>query len=330
MREFEFIKQIKKNIKYENPDIIKGIGDDCAIINFNKSKEKYLIITSDSLFENVHFNKDYFKPWEIGARSMAVNVSDICAMGGIPLYALVNIGYPGYIKQSYIDNMFNGINDFGGNYGVEIIGGDTISAGKIFLSITLIGEVEKGRILRRDAACAGDSIFITGTLGDSYAGFRILANKKNQRELSDTDYLLIKKHILPTPRYVEGRLLAESGLLNSCIDVSDGIISDITRISEESNLGAEIYAQMMPISTSTYITAKKLKNDPIDYALYGGEDYELLFTVNLKNKNILIKFADENNIDITEIGKITARKGIYVVKNGNKKKENYKKVWKHF
>ncbi len=329
MREFEFIKQIKKNITYKNAGVIKGIGDDCAIINFEHAKNKFLIVTADSLFEDVHFKKKYFKPLEIGARAMAVNISDICAMGGIPLYAIVSIGYPAKEKQDLINNLYKGIIEYGTNYGIEVVGGDIISADKIFISITLIGEVEKEKVLRRDTAKAGDIIFVTGVLGDSYSGLKILSRRKNN-QIKDFEYIPIKRHILPVPRYIEGRMLAESDLLNSCIDVSDGIVNDVTRVAEESGLGAEIYAETLPVSPSAYCVAMKYRDDPLDYALYGGEDYELLFTVSAVNRNKILKFASENNLDISEIGKMTSNKAIYIIRKGKKIKETYKKAWRHF
>lgn len=327
MREFDFIKAIsKKKSVFFNP-VIKGIGDDCAILPFNDTHD--MIITADSLCEGVHFKKSYFSPWQIGAKSMAVNISDICAMGGIPKYAVVCIGFPGKTGDKYIEMMYSGIADFAENYGIDIIGGDTISSPQINITITVIGLVEKYMALRRDGAKAGDKIFVTGFLGDSHAGLKVLARKGNKK-LRDYEYLPVKKHLAVSPRFFEARALLQSGLVNSCMDVSDGIISDITRICDESGTGAVIYADNLPVSYSALKIGADNHEDAAGYALYGGEDYELLFTVAEKNIAKFMKFAALNCVNASQTGVITGKKGIYIKQGAKIHKEDNKKIWNHF
>jgi thiamine-monophosphate kinase len=327
MRERDFLSGIRAAVRNTNKPLVKGIGDDCAIIDY--TKKTYLILTVDALAENTHFNRRYFRAWEIGARAMAVNISDICAMGGVPRYALVSIGFSKREKQTFIDTVYRGLIDYAENYGIDIIGGDTVGAHDLFLSVTLAGEVEKERVMRRDGARPGDAIFTTGFLGDSYAGLRVLS-KRGRRDIKPYEYMPVKKHILPLPRYMEGRILSESGLVSACIDISDGLVLDALNIAEESGLGAEIWADRLPVSYSAAKIAGRFGDDPRDYALYGGEDYELLFTVAGRNLRKFERVAAVAGLPVFEVGRMTAKKGVYVVKNGKKGKADLKKVWDHF
>jgi thiamine-monophosphate kinase len=327
MREFDFIEKIRRLKPFFFNPVIKGIGDDCAILPFNNTHD--MIITADSLCEGVHFKRDYFTPRQIGAKSAAVNISDICAMGGVPKYALVCLGFPKSTDQKYIDSLYGGIMDFMGNYSTDIIGGDTISSPQITISITVIGLVERDMSLRRDRAKAGDRIFVTGFLGDAHAGLKVLSGKRKRR-MRDHEYLPVQKHLAPRPRYMEARQLLSSGLVKCCIDLSDGIASDLARVCEQSNAGAVINADNLPVSYSAAKIADDNDDDAADYALYGGEDYELLFTVAEKNIRKFLKFAGENCLGATETGIIRRKPGVYVKRGTKIQKEDHKKTWNHF
>lgn len=327
MREFEFISRIKTAVKHTKNPVIKSIGDDCAILPYSKTMD--MIISSDSLCEGVHFSRKYFSAWEIGAHAFAASVSDICAMGGRPLYALVNIAFPKSTPVKYINKLYQGLLSYADNYNTDIIGGDTISAPQIMLSVTVIGEVEKGRALLREHAKPGDIIYVTGPLGDSFAGLRILSQKKRAKLLAH-EYMPVKKHISPRPAYMEGRVLLQSRMVNACMDVSDGIVSDLARICEESGTGAMIEADNLPVSFSAQKTAEQYNESVTDYALYGGEDFVLMFTASPKNSLKLSRYLRKNSMTVFAIGKITAKKGINLIKNGKKIIETGKKVWNHF
>jgi thiamine-monophosphate kinase len=327
MREFEFINSIKAVLPEPFNPVIKSIGDDCAIIPFTKTKD--MLITSDMSVEGTHFSRKYFKPFEIGARSMAVNISDICAMGGYPRYAIVSIGFPSSIKKTYIDLIYRGISNYAENYSTDIIGGDTVLSPEISISITLIGDVEKGRALRRDTAKPGDAIFVTGTLGDSYAGLKVLSNKRT-KVLKAHEYMTVRRHLMPVPAFIEGRTLLKSNLVNACMDISDGLVSDIKRISEQSGTGAEIWADKLPVSFSTGKTAAQFKDNVTDYALYGGEDYVLLFTSPEKNFDKLMNCAQKNGIKIFRVGRITKKNSLKLFYNDKIIREDAGKIWNHF
>jgi thiamine-monophosphate kinase len=274
MREQDFISRIRTAVHTRNKPLIKGIGDDCAVIDY--TKQTFLLLTADSLAEGVHFKRKYFRPAEIGARAMAVNISDICAMGGVPRYALVSVGFDKKEKQPFIDAVYKGMLDYAENYGIDIIGGDTIGSKSFFLSITLIGEIEKKRVMLRGGARAGDSIYVTGLLGDSYAGLKVL-NKKSRDNLKPFEYLPVKKHILPLPRYMEGRMLSQSGLVNACIDISDGLAIDAGNIAAESGKGAVIYWDRLPVSVSAQKVASgfgALRRRGLRTAVYSGQKQE--------------------------------------------------------
>jgi thiamine-monophosphate kinase len=228
-----------------------------------------------------------------------------------------------------MDTLYQGILDYAGNYCTDIIGGDITAAPVIMVTITVIGEVEKGEALRRDRARPGDMVFVTGNLGDSRAGLKILS-KKTRARLSAAEYIPVKKHLVPQPAYMEGRVLLASKMVNACMDVSDGIVSDLARICEESSTGADIFVDKLPVSFSAGMTAAKYGEKAADYALYGGEDFVLLFTVAEKNAEKLLCYLGQNSIMVFEAGRITAKKGIRLVKNGKKTAETGKKAWNHF
>lgn len=327
MKEFELIEFIKKNVKINSRSVKKGIGDDCAVLNYDK--KKYLIITSDSLYEDVHFKKNFLKPEQIGEKTALVNISDILAMGGVPFAALVNIGFNRKEKFEFIKNILKSLINCFEKHNIQIIGGDTITSDKLFISITLLGFVNKKFIMLRDGAKEGDLIFTTGNLGDSYAGFKLLYFKKQKKYLN-YEKKLIKKHISPLLRKKESQVLSESGFVSSCMDISDGLISDISRIAEASRVGAEIFVDYLPVSDEAKKIAEKFNENYNDYALYGGEDYELLFTVDCKNEKNFYDYIKKKKIKVYKIGKIIKDKKIYKITDNKKIKEDYKKVWKHF
>jgi len=325
MKEFNLISRIKSGITISDKSILKGIGDDCAVI---QESGRRLLVTTDAFSEGTHFKRKYFTPAQAGAKAAAVNISDICAMGGIPRYMFVTLGLPKKDSGAYAESLMSGMIKYAENYGVVLAGGDTIRANKVFISVTLIGEADNGFLLRSGAR-PGDRIFVTGCLGDAKAGFEIL-EKKGNKKLKDYEMLPVKKFLSPQPKFAEGRLLLMSKCVSSCMDISDGIISDISRICEESLTGAEINAGLLPVSPSLKTAAQMRKKQAADYALYGGEDYELLFTVPENRLKKFAGFMSDYGLTFFETGRITAKKGVRVIKGGRKIKESFSKAWKHF
>ena len=326
MNERRFILAAKKASASRVPGLEFGIGDDCAVLRHTRKFD--LIITSDSLVENTHFSRRYFAAEEIGYRAMACNVSDICAMGGLPKYALVCAGFPKRESLGYCAAVFRGIVKCCKKYGAVVIGGDTVASENIFLSITLAGTVEKGRALYRHTASAGDAVYVTGFLGGPRAGLKALMSKP-RKKMNAYEYVCAMSHIRPVPRLREGRLL-KSGLVTSCMDVSDGLANDIYNLAQASGTGALLFYEQLPVSVAVSEIAGNHGEKAADYALYGGEDFELLFTVPYAKRKSFEGYAIKNNIIATEIGLLTRNRKKLIRKEGRISEICLKKAWKHF
>ncbi|OGW07461.1 MAG: thiamine-phosphate kinase [Nitrospinae bacterium RIFCSPLOWO2_12_39_16] len=318
--EFGLIKNARDIFKSLNENIVVEIGDDCAAIKLRKGF--LLIATTDALVEGIHFNLDYTKPYQLGIKSININLSDIAAMGGIPLYVLLSIAVPQNFSVKFINEFLMGVKEGAQRYKVSVIGGNVSSSKNEFsINITILGEVEKKYMLLRKGAKAGDKIFVTGYLGNSAAGMKILKSGQWQKKL-------IERHLMPSPRLTEGRFLAVRGLATSMIDISDGLASDIRRICEESNVGANIFIKNIPISRELKSEIRNPKSE-INLALYGGEDYELLFTVKPENVRKLKSLWKNMKTPITMIGEITKR-GINLVNTDGKAIPLTKEGYNHF
>jgi len=287
--EFGLIRKIKQQSKGRSPSTLIGIGDDAAALSLSPSKK--LLTTTDMLLEGVHFDLSYTDLYSLGWKSAAVNLSDIAAMGGVPRFCLTALGIPSSISVEQIKEFYKGFNALCRKYSVDLVGGDTCRSEKgLVVSVTALGEVEKKKMLTRAGAQPGDLIFVTGTLGDSAAGLEMLRagyrgegtgarGKGHNSELRIPNSPLILKHLQPMPRIEWGRKIALSGCATAMIDISDGLSSDLGHLCEESRVGAEIYADQIPFSKDISKAANHLNAAPLHYALSGGEDYELLFTV---------------------------------------------------
>lgn len=304
--EIELIKRIAKKTKLFSKDIIKGIGDDTAVLKFNK--KHFLLLTTDTIVENDHFTLKWFKPEQIGSKAVESNISDIAAMGGFPKYALISLTLPKNTNTDFFNKLYNGISNSANKHKISIIGGNLSSGNKISISISLIGFVEKKNLCLRSNAKVNDLILVTGNLGSSRAGLELLkANKKG----SSIDY-----YLNPKSRLKIGRLLSKYA--NAMEDVSDGLASEVINICNASKTGAIIYKDLVPLSKTTIIDAKKVKKDLYNYALYGGEDFELVFTINENTLKKLNKI--KNKLKFTVVGKILPKKeGIYLFDKGKKK-----------
>lgn len=251
--EFELIELLAKQLK-GNAKVIRGIGDDAAVLPFTKSK--YLLMTTDMLAEDVHFTRR-MKPKGVGHKALACNISDIAAMGGLPTFAVVSIGLPKNIPVNYIKELYQSMQVTAKQFGISIVGGDTIKSNKIVINVTLTGEVEKKFLVTRDGAKVGDYIFVTGPLGGSF---------KSQRHLSFI------------PKLAQARFLVKNFKPSAMIDISDGLAGDLNHVLKASQVGGKLDTASIP----------KHRGINLNNALTDGEDYELLFTLNpLKTKSLL-------------------------------------------
>ena len=291
--EFGLIDRIKKLIKTD-ASVVKGPGDDCAVIKF--SKDKYMLFTSDMLVEGVDFTgKD--RPYLIGRKAIAVSVSDIAACAGLPRYCLVSVGLPKNTSVDFIDKLNKGMFHFAKKYGINIVGGDISRARQLTIDVSMLGIVEKKNLALRNGAKIGDIIFVTGKLGGSILG----------------------KHLRFTPRLKEARFLVKNFRVNSMIDISDGLTQDLGHILEESSAGAIIYEDLIPIS-------KQARN--LNDALYWGEDFELLFTVSAYEAKKLYR---KKLTGFKPIGEIVDKKyGLRLVDKRSRDKIIKPKGFQHF
>ncbi|MBI3990136.1 MAG: thiamine-phosphate kinase [candidate division NC10 bacterium] len=292
--EFGLIDRIRKGGLAVAPGVLVGIGDDAAILE--PSPGNLLVATTDLLIEGVHFRTEFASPYAIGRKAMAVNVSDIAAMGGIPRHALIALAIPQEVPVEFIEDFYRGLREEGARDQIAIVGGDTSSSPSgLALFLALLGEVERDRYLTRGGAKAGDNIWVTGRLGASAAwlaaleaGFRVAGEgsgvitgpgiERLAAEEREALVEAIQAHLFPTPRVKEGRALTMAGVVSAMIDISDGLASDLGHILTESGVSAKVYRERLPLHPATAVVGRLLGQDPWVYAIQGGEDYELLFT----------------------------------------------------
>lgn len=328
MREFEFIELISKKNPLVSKNIIKGIGDDASV--FFMEDDKCCLITTDILVEGVHFKQEYSTPYKLGLKAVAVNVSDMAAMGGIPDHFYVSMAIPKSMQNEYILELYDGIMHAASDFSCSILGGDTTSSpGPLFINITLIGYSKQEDIVFRHTAGQGDIILVTGSLGDSAAGLYLLDCKKTCTKNEDYYSYLTDKHISPIPCIHEGQWLAEKKV-SSMIDISDGLSSDLTHICKQSGVGAVIRKEQIPLSPHLGKMAGDYQLNSMDLALNGGEDYQLLFTVAEDRCELLcMEFEKEFKRSLYPIGRTIKDTGIFL-QSGSDMTPLKKGGWDHF
>jgi thiamine-monophosphate kinase len=320
--EFGLIDLIKRRTLSKDKRVLVNISDDAAVIK--PSKDKLLIFTTDTLMEKIHFDLRYSTFEQVGWKAMVANLSDIAAMGGLPKFALVTIGLPKSISVENVISIYDGMIAIAKRYKCKIIGGDTVFSPKgIFISIALLGEVEKKFLVKRSGAKRGDLICVTGNLGEAQAGLEFL--KKNPKKRSP----LIRKHLNPLPRINEARILVKNLKISSMIDISDGLSSELFHLTEENNLGATVYEAKIPISPNCIKAGNLLKKSPLLWALSSGEEYELLFTINRKELPNLEKV--KSKIKVSLIGEMVDKKETVILQEKSGKRRKLRKTgFEHF
>jgi thiamine-monophosphate kinase len=270
--EDDLVRLIRKLVRRRAPGLLTGVGDDCAVLERGGAS---LLATTDLLVEDVHFRRRWAEPADIGAKAVAVNVSDIAAMGGTPRWALVGLGCPEGTGADEIEAFYEGALSVADAYGVVIVGGDTSTSSGWVVSVTLLGEASHPVL--RSTARPGDVITVTGTLGQAAAGLAILERETAPSGI-ETEQLaeVTSAHLRPRPRVDEGRWLAGAGGVTAMMDLSDGLATDLARLIAESGVGARVDVERLPVAAATRSVAEALDLDPIDWATGGGEDYELL------------------------------------------------------
>lgn len=317
--EFALIEKLQKYFFKKDQKVFLGIGDDCAAIS--SSGKKYLLLTGDMLIEDVHFSLKYASPYQIGWKALAVNISDIASCGGTANYALISIGLKKDLSLKFVEDIMCGIKKLANKYKILVVGGDTVLSEKLVINITLAGEVDKKYLTQRKGAKVGDIICVSGYLGLSRAGLSILRSKKY---LIDEFRTLIDAHLMPCPPLSLAQVLSKTKKISAMMDISDGLAGDLIKLAKVNKVGFRIFKEKIPLSSLLKKFAKKIKKEPFDFALRGGEDYELLFTVSPFN----IKEIKNVSSLITEIGKIT--KDNYILESEGKEMKLADMGYDHF
>jgi thiamine-monophosphate kinase len=303
--ERETIRIIEKIIK---SDATIGPGDDCAAIDMG---DKYLLVTTDMMVTKAHIPKG-MGPYDIGWSIIAVNLSDIAAMGGTPLGLVTAIGLTRGHPIEFIEQMVDGMNDCARRFGTSIVGGDTKEHDDLVLCGTALGQVAKDAILLRRGAKAGDLIAVTGSLGRAGAGFYSMKRSLGLKEAEDA----LKR---PWPRVREGMALSKSGIVTSCMDISDGLSTSIFELSRNSGMTYEIDYAKVPKAKEVDLAFRDLERQK-DLVLNFGDDFELLFTIKREGEEQLAKVAAESECPMTVIGKVTSGEENILIDNGKREK----------
>lgn len=295
--------------------IAAGIGDDCAILQIPPTHQA--LVTTDFSLEGVHFRRDWHPAEAVGHRCLTRGLSDIAAMGGNPIAAFLSLALPQNLAQSWVNQFLKGFLKLADRFHVTLAGGDTAqSPGGILADIIVIGSAPKGKAIRRSSARPGDRVYVTGTLGGAAAALKLLFDGQ---KLRPGDF---SPHFYPMPRIEVGRFLREQRLASAMIDLSDGLSTDLSHICDESGVGAKIQASAVPRASM----GKPARPVELEFALHGGDDYELLFTTHA-DKRVPSKIA---GVPITQIGEITRHTSVLLVNRNGLVSKLSAQGWEHF
>lgn len=308
--EFVLIDMIRELLPPVSGAAALGIGDDAAVIR--RPGGKSLLVTTDMLVEGVHFDCSFIAAADLGSKSLAANLSDIAAMGGIPTCCFLALGLPSSLSLAWFRDFIAGMAASAGRHEVQLLGGDTVACERITIAITVHGQAEEADIVYREGAKPGDRLYVSGTLGDSALGLYLLQRgKRPELEKEPAEYFLVNRHRQPQPRISLARRLAGARLPTSMLDVSDGLLGDLDHLLVAGGgLGAEIVLDQLPLSPAyRQLQSMDLLEGYLP-ALTGGEDYELLFTVAGEHGHALAGIAMETGVKLRCIGTIEKKAGI--------------------
>ena len=337
--EFDFIRELKQKVSQLSPSpsqssLLLGIGDDAAIIRSTQGHDT--VVTADLLVENIDFRRNTTPSFFLGHKSIAVSLSDVAAMGARPRWALISLGLPEEIWETdFTAKFYEGLLQLARQYDVQLIGGDTSrTPDLIVIDSVVVGECSANKAIKRSGAAVGDQIFVTGSLGGSAGGLRLIERGANladhslgTHETQALDQLLLR-HLKPEPRVGWGIVLGQEQLATSLIDLSDGLSSDLNHLCSASNVGALIESGLLPIESMVVELCGRRALDPLQLALDGGEDYELLFTVKPADVPRLPKRVD--GIGITRIGEIREIQNGVKISEGSRVWNLTPGGWQHF
>ncbi len=327
MKERELIEQVRAMTGAAGGDLVLGIGDDCAVIKRDESR--VWLLTMDTLVESVHFNRSWHPPLELGQKTVAVNVSDIAAMGGRPLFALLSLGLPEGFSESWSMDLCQGISRACRHYGCLLVGGDTVrTVDGVSLTLAVIGEMDTDRVLYRSGAGPGDTVWVSGPLGWSAAGLALLKSGKSVAKPAFQP--LVRSHLVPRARTDLGPLLAESGLVHAMMDLSDGLATDLSHLCAASGVGARVEEERLPGGPELAAAAELLHRDRTGWMIGGGEDYELLFTAPAAADEELERLASGAGCTIYRVGTIESGQGVRLAGRSGRVRDITFRGYDHF
>ncbi len=333
--EFDFIRQLRRRVgtNGSSSSLMTGIGDDAAVLRQATGRDT--VVSTDLLIEGIDFQQLSTEPELLGHKALAVSLSDVAAMGARPRWALTSLGLPEDVwASSFADEFYDGLLKLANVYDIRLIGGDiSRTPEQIVIDSIAIGECASGKAVLRKGAKPGDRVFVTGSLGASAAGLRLIEHgahlkKAESDEDSNVVQELLLRHLKPEPRVGWGLVLGEEQLASAMIDISDGLSSDLHHLCEESNVGAIVRSGEIPVDPRVVEICGRRRLDPLMLALHGGEDFELLFTVPPEKVMRLPRKVD--GVTLTEIGEVkTANEGVRI-SEGSRVWDLKPEGWKHF
>jgi thiamine-monophosphate kinase len=324
-RESEIVRMIVGQSRSKpGTGIELGIGDDAAVLSADSDAD--LLFCSDLSVEGIHFRTEWAEPYSIGRKALAVTISDIAAMGGQARFALASVALPRGFSMDMIKELFAGMFDLAAALDFSLVGGDTsASPGSLFIDTSAIGVCGRGRAIPRSGARPGDLVFVTGELGGSALGLMLLQQGWSLKDMSEAPagraisarQSAIRRHLEPEPRMQAGRMIGIEGMATAMIDISDGLATDLIHLVESSACGAIVHADLMPVAESLRdLAVTALEISPLDLALTGGEEYELLFSSPPQNIGRIADLSERLQLPITRIGEITREPGLLLERDG--------------
>ena len=329
LTEDQLIAAIRRVLSGEFPGVQVGIGDDAAVVEAGTGST---VLTTDMLIEGVHFERTSISARDLGAKSIVVNLSDIAAMAASPRYAMVSLGIPADVEAAWVMELFGGMRAACDEYALTLVGGDTNRADAIVIAVAVVGEVGSGHAVTRSGAHPGDLVVVTGSLGAAAGGFllsRIHPSKLTHALTEPWGRELLDAQARPVARVGEGQSLAQAGA-TAMMDLSDGLAKDLSRLCEASGVGARVELARVPVAEALRRAAGFLEVDPLELALGGGEDYELLGTIDLTNLERARNDLHERfGVTLTDVG-VIIDDGLVAVDAEGRESPLEPKGWDHF
>ena len=333
LTEDDLVATIRRVVAGDAPGVLLGVGDDAALVEAGRPGS-VVILTTDALVEGVHFDRSGTSPRDLGHKAVAVNVSDVAAMGGGPLYALVALAVPPTVEPAWIVDLYGGMRAACESYGCSLVGGDLSRSSEIFVSVTVLGEVAAGRAVRRSGARPGDAIVVTGVLGAAAGGLvlaRASAPVAADAASAGWGHDLLVALDRPEARVGEGETLAQAGA-TAMIDLSDGLARDLGRLCAESRVGARVRLADVPVADQLERLAVAVPGvDPLTLALSGGEDYELLATLPAGAvEDAAASLIERFGVPLRAIGEIVEDGGLVALEPDGRERPLMPEGWDHF